>query len=81
MAGTDYTATSGDLTFGPGQTVATITVPIVKRASAAAPRRFAVWLSAPTNASIAAEIGVVTIGSSGGSSVATPAISAPGVRR
>ncbi len=77
LAGTDYTATSGDLTFGPGQTVATITVPITARSTAPGPRSFAVWLSGATNATIAAGTGLVTIGAPGGDSVQLPTISAP----
>ncbi|MGZ4800719.1 MAG: Calx-beta domain-containing protein, partial [Acidimicrobiia bacterium] len=77
VAGTDYTLTSGNLTFAPGQTVATVTVPIVNRVSLATARSFSVVLSAPTNAAIIGGTGVVTIGASGGSNVATPFVFAP----
>ncbi|MGZ6974295.1 MAG: Calx-beta domain-containing protein, partial [Acidimicrobiia bacterium] len=77
VAGTDYTLTSGNLTFAPGQTVATVTVPIVNRVSPATARSFSVVLSSPTNAAIIGGTGVVTIGASGGSNVATPFVFAP----
>jgi hypothetical protein len=76
-AGTDYTTTSGTLTFGPGQTVQNIVVPIIDRTAAAASRSFSVTLSSPTNAVITQGTGVVTIGASGGTAVASPNISAP----
>ncbi len=64
-AGTDYTATSGTLTFGPGQTAKNIVVPIIDRSGAAPSRNFSVSLSSPTNAVITNGTGVVTIGASG----------------
>jgi Calx-beta domain len=76
-AGTDYTATSGTLTFGPGQTAQNIVVPILDRSGAAASRSFKVHLSSPTNAVITQGAGVVTIGASGGTAVSSPDISAP----
>jgi chitinase len=76
-AGTDYTATSGKLTFGPGQTVKNITVPILGRTGAAPTRSFTVSLTGPTNATIVNGTGVVTIGASGAPAVASPGISAP----
>jgi chitinase len=77
VAGTDYTATSGTLTFGPGQTVQNITVPILDRSGAAPTRNFTVKLSSPTNATLVQKTATVTIGASGGTPVSTPKISAP----
>ena len=77
VAGKDYAATSGTLTFPPGETVANITVPITARSGAAPARSFSVTLSAPQNATIADGTGTVTIGASGGPAVSSPGISAP----
>ncbi len=77
IAGTDYTTTSGTLTFGPGQTAQNIVVPIIDRSGAAASRSFSVNLSSPTNSVITNGTGVVTIGASGGTPVSSPNISAP----
>jgi chitinase len=77
VAGTDYTATSGTLTFGPGETVKNVVVPIIDRSGSAPTRRFGVVLSTPNNAVITDGTGVVTIGASGAAPVATPNISAP----
>jgi len=77
VAGTDYTKTSGTLTFGPGQTVENISVPIIDRAGAAPTRSFGITLSSPSNAVITEGSGVVTIGASGSKAVSSPNISAP----
>jgi chitinase len=77
VAGTDYTATSGKLTFSSGQTVKNITVPILDRTGAAPTRSFTVTLTKAANATIANGTGVVTIGASGAAAVASPGISAP----
>ena len=77
VSGTDYTATSGTLTFGPGQTVQTVTVPILDRAGAAPSRNFTVTLSSPLNATLVQKTATVTIGASGATAVAAPKISAP----
>src|SRR5215472_10567552 len=77
VAGTDYSATSGTLTFAPGETAQNITVPILNRSGAAKARSFSVTLGTPTNAKIADGTGVVTIGASGGAAVTAPGISAP----
>jgi chitinase len=76
-AGTDYAATSGTLTFGPGQTAKNVVVPIIDRSGAALSRNFSVSLSSPTNAVITNGTGVVTIGASGQTPVSSPGISAP----
>ncbi len=60
-AGSDYTSTSGTLTFAPGQTSKTITV-LVKGDRLPEPNEtFFVNLSSPTNATIADGLGVGTI--------------------
>jgi hypothetical protein len=76
-AGTDYSATSGTLTFGPGQTVKNISVPVLDRSGSAPSRSFTVTLRSPVNAAIVDSTGVVTIGASGAPAVASPGISAP----
>ena len=77
LAGTDYTSTSGTLTFGPGETAENVTVPIIDRTGTAPTRRFTVTLSSPTAATIVDGTGVVTIGASGATPLALPDISAP----
>ena len=77
IAGTDYTMTSGTLTFGPGQTAENVAVAITKRTTPAPLRSFTLTLSSPVNASIVNGTGTVVIGASGAASVSTPSISAP----
>ncbi len=77
VAGTDYTSTSGTLTFPPGETAQNITVPILARSGSAPARSFTVTLGTPTNATVAQRTGVVTIGASGAKAAASPGISAP----
>jgi hypothetical protein len=60
-AGTDYSSTTGGLTFAPGVITQTITVPITNDVLAEANETFNVVLSAPTNATIAVGTGVGTI--------------------
>ena len=57
----DYTATSGTLTFAPGETTKTITVPVINNNTSESNETFNVNLSAATNASIADNLGVGTI--------------------
>lgn len=57
----DYTSTSGTLTFTPGQTTRTITVPVVGEAVPEANETYFVNLSGATNATIADNQGVGTI--------------------
>src|SRR6202034_754957 len=75
-AGTDYTTTSGTLTFPAGETAENITVPILDRSGSAPARSFSVTLGTPTNATVADGTGVVTIGASGAAPVALASISA-----
>src|SRR5205085_6910937 len=60
-AGSDYTATSGDVTFAAGQTSKTVTVAVLGDRLAESTETFAVNLSAPTNAFIGDGQGVGTI--------------------
>jgi len=57
----DYTNTSGTLTFTPGQTTRTITVPVIGDVSPEANETFFVNLSGATNATIADNQGLGTI--------------------
>ena len=57
----DYTSTSGTLTFTPGQTTRTITVPVIGETVPEANETFFVNLSGATNATIADNQGVGTI--------------------
>ena len=70
-AGSDFTLGSGSLTFAPGVTSMSITVPITNDGVFEGPESFNVNLSAPVNATIADALGVGTIrddgtGSGGG---------------
>jgi large repetitive protein len=60
-AGSDYSSTTGGLTFAPGVITQTITVPITNDLLAEASETFNVVLSTPTNATIAVGTGVGTI--------------------
>ncbi len=61
IAGSDYTATSGTLTFAPGQTSQTISVPILASSTASGTETFQVRLSSPTGASLNATLATGTI--------------------
>ncbi|HBL59814.1 MAG TPA: sodium:calcium exchanger, partial [Cyanobacteria bacterium UBA8803] len=61
IATSDYTATSGTLTFAPGETTKTITVPIISDTLGESNETFTVNLSSATNATIADGQGVGTI--------------------
>jgi urease beta subunit len=54
-AGTDYTATSGTLTFAPGETTKTVSVTVLNDTVAEADKSFQLVLSNPTNASLAVD--------------------------
>ena len=57
----DFTATSGTLTFAPGVTSQTVTVPVVADAVVEPTETFTLTLSGPTNATVAEGSGTATI--------------------
>ena len=61
LHGKDYVMTSGTLTFAPGQTTATISVPLLADSSLVSAETFFVDLTNPVNGSIGAGIGKGTI--------------------
>jgi glucose/arabinose dehydrogenase len=61
IAGSDYTATSGGLTFNPNDRTKTITVPIIGDTTLEPDETFFVRLSNPTSATIAVGQGIGTI--------------------
>ncbi|PSF35666.1 hypothetical protein C7H19_15605 [Aphanothece hegewaldii CCALA 016] len=61
LAGSDYTNTSGTLTFIPGQTSQTFTVPIIGDTTVEPDETFLVNLTSPTNATLADATGQGTI--------------------
>ena len=61
LAGSDYQAASGTLTFAPGETSKTIAVPVIGDRLAETNETFVINLSAPVNATIADGQGVGTI--------------------
>jgi hypothetical protein len=63
-AGSDYTATSGTLTFAPGQTSQTVTVPVLGDPLYDFQETFTLNLSAPTGATLARSQATATIVSS-----------------
>ena len=75
VSGTDFTATSGTLSFAPGQTVKNIVVPIVNDTAAEVAERFTVVLSAPVNATVADGTGTVVVAANDAAVVAAPRIS------
>ena len=60
-SGSDYTATSGTLTFAPGETQKTVTVDILGDVDGEANETFTVTLSSPTNAALGTSEGTGTI--------------------
>jgi len=61
LAGTDFTATSGTLTFAPGVTSQTVPVTILTDSAATTARGFTVVLSTPANATLGTSQATVTI--------------------
>ncbi|MEQ1852772.1 MAG: Calx-beta domain-containing protein, partial [Chthoniobacteraceae bacterium] len=78
-AGNDYTAVSGTLTFAPGITTQTITVPLLNDVLFEQSENFAVNLGNPVNVTIADGLGIGTINDdgtgAGGADNDTPTIS------
>jgi hypothetical protein len=75
-AGSDYTATSGTLTFAPGVTTQNILVPVTGDTTVEPDETFTVALSSPTNATIAAATGTGTIVNDDAAPTPTPTPSA-----
>lgn len=73
-AGSDYTLTNGTLTFTPGQTSKTISVPVIGDTMVESNETFFVNLSAPTNATITKARGIGTITDDDGSNCTAPGI-------
>ena len=61
LAGSDYTAASGTLTFAPGETSKTVSVPVQGDSTTEADETFTVVLSAATNAPMSRSVGTATI--------------------
>lgn len=61
VAGTDFTATSGTLTFAPGETSQTVRVPVLDNGSMTGNRTLRVELSDPVNGALGAAATTVTI--------------------
>lgn len=60
-AGTDYTATSGDLTFAPGEVSKTVPVTIIDNSTPERDKMFDLRLSTPSGATIGRAVATVTI--------------------
>ncbi len=75
-AGSDFTATSGLLSFAPGEVVKTVTVPLLNDAQAELDEYFAVQLSNPSNGVLADASGLATIAANDAAPAATPYVSA-----
>jgi hypothetical protein len=76
VAGLDYTAGAGVLSFAAGETVKTVTVPIVDDLLAETREVFRVQLSEPSGATLARPFGQAEIGASDGSTVGAPYVTA-----
>ena len=75
VAGSDYTAASGTLTFAPGETVKTVVVDITDDATAEGIERFALNLSDASNATIVDGQGIAVIAPNDATAVAVPRLS------
>ena len=71
----DFTAVSGSLTFNPGETAKTITVPVTNDTLAEGDERFNLVLSSVTGATAPDLIGTATIAASDQPAVGTPIVS------
>jgi hypothetical protein len=60
-AGSDYVASAGLITFSPGQTSKTVTVPVIGETVVEPSETFHVNLFTPTNATISKAVGTITI--------------------
>jgi hypothetical protein len=71
----DFTAVSGTLTFAPGQTAQTISVPLTDTTLPVGDQSFTLALSSPVGATLPVPQGTATIVAHGQTPVATPVIS------
>ncbi len=71
-AGVDYRATSGTLTFAPGEVVKTVQVDIVDDGTAEVDEYFTIQLSAPSGATLAEPAGRAQIGASDSAPASAP---------
>ncbi|MEY4750602.1 MAG: hypothetical protein RIQ60_2816, partial [Pseudomonadota bacterium] len=78
VAGTNYTATSGTLNFAAGQTVGTITIPILHDGQATGRELFSVFFSHPVGAALADNRVHVVIQDADAPAGATPTINVHG---
>lgn len=74
VAGSDYTGITGALTFHPGETARTVTVPITGDMVAEGAEAFALILSGSTGATIADAVGIATIAASDQAATTQPTI-------
>jgi hypothetical protein len=79
VAGTDYVATSGSLSFAPGETVKTVTVAIVNNPAAELDESFSLQLSALVGATTLDSSGTATIAANDAPAVASPFITVENV--
>ncbi len=75
IAGTDYVASNGQLTFAPGITTATVNVLVNTVSAPSLPKQFTLNLSGPTNATITTGTATETINNS----IAAPTVSVANV--
>ena len=75
LAGQDYVARSGTLTFQPGESTATVVIDLIDDTLAEPGERFSLLLSNPVNARLGDATGVAEIGLSDGVGSSQPRIS------
>jgi hypothetical protein len=80
-AGADYTATQGEVTFAPGQSTATVTIPLANDGAAEGPERIGLHLTGvdgvpagPDAAIVIADDDSAVPGGSGGASDTSPPV-------
>ena len=61
IAGSDYAATNGTLSFAPGETAHTITIPVIGDTTVEGNETFTITLAAPANATLGTGIATATI--------------------
>lgn len=74
QAGSDYTATSGTLTFPAGSRVQTVSVPVARDAIAEGGEAFVVTLSSPSGATLADAVGTAVLWQNGAAPVLKPTV-------